>query len=59
MIESYTMNEDGELAVTWEAETPEDMAELKEHALRAIREGLPEDTSLTIWPANNEAADRG
>ena len=58
MIETYTMNEDGELVVTWEAETPEDMAELKEHALRAVHEGLPEDTELTIW-ASSEGADRG
>lgn len=49
MIETYAMDEDGNLVITWEAETPEDMAELKEQALAEVREGLPEDTELTIW----------
>lgn len=32
MIETYAMDDDGNLVVTWEAETPGDTAELMEHA---------------------------
>ncbi|WP_068924986.1 hypothetical protein [Planobispora rosea] len=41
MKEIYEINKDGDLTITWEAETDEDMAELKETALAIARGEVP------------------
>ncbi|MDF5758592.1 hypothetical protein [Spongiactinospora sp. TRM90649] len=50
MKETYTKNEDGGLTITWEAETPEDMAELKKHALRLVTAAETRDDLADLMP---------
>lgn len=57
MKETYEMSEDGELVITWEAETPEEMAELKEQALRIAAQALPDGDELEVWSSSE--ADHG
>ncbi|MGI5286626.1 hypothetical protein ACQEVF_25260 [Nonomuraea polychroma] len=44
---TYTVDGD-ELAITWEAETPEEMAELKEQALRIASGDVPDEVLAEI-----------
>lgn len=53
MIETYTMDENGDMVVTWEAETPEEMAELAVQA-QAAREVLAAGEELTVWADDEE-----
>lgn len=59
MRETYAMNEEGELVITLEAETPEDQAELKEAALEVVRGGLPAGESLTLGGDDDEVTISG
>lgn len=59
MKETRTVNEDGDLVITLEPETPEEMAEFREFALAVIQEGLAEDTDLTAWFDDETEDSRG
>lgn len=55
MKETYAMDENGDLVIIWEAETPEDQAELKEAALEAVRQVAPDKRCRRpgcrkLWP---------
>ncbi len=54
MIERYEMTPEGDLVITWEAETPEDGVELKELALQIVRDGVPAGESLTVGSDDDE-----
>lgn len=53
MIETYAMDENGDLVITWEAETPEEMAQLAVQA-QAAREVLADGEELTVWADDEE-----